>query len=51
MFQKMTEVTVCLAYPTSEFLSKVTKSFAINLSQTKISPNILIMKLSFIAPF
>lgn len=32
-------------------LSKITKSFAINLSWTKVSPNILIMKLSFIALF
>lgn len=51
IFQKIAQVPPCLAQSPSEFLSKVTKRFAINLIQAKVLPNILIMKTSFIAVF
>lgn len=51
IFQKIAQVTLCLAQPPSEFLSKVTKRFAINIIQAKVLPNILIRKSTFIAAF
>lgn len=38
IFQKTAQFAVCLEYSTSEFLSKATKSFAINLSWPRFHP-------------